>query len=56
MAFNFERRGQIEVVGVVEEDTIIEAALEADVDDVEVKVRHTSRRRQGGREGGGQEA
>lgn len=39
VAFNFERRGRIELPAVVEEDPIIEAALEADVDDVEVQVR-----------------
>lgn len=38
VAFNFERRGRLDVDGVVDEDTILEAALEADVEDVESKV------------------
>jgi transcriptional/translational regulatory protein YebC/TACO1 len=39
VAFNFDRKGLLEVMGKVEEDQVIEAALEADVEDVESKVR-----------------
>ncbi len=38
VAFNFDRKGQIDLAGVVDEDQVLEAALEADVDDVDTKV------------------
>lgn len=38
VAFNFERRGLLELAGVVDEDTVLEAALEADVEDFSTKV------------------
>lgn len=38
VAFNFDKKGMLELVGVIDEDRIIEAALEADVDDVDVSV------------------
>lgn len=38
VAFNFVKKGLVEVVGKLDEDQVLEAALEADVDDVDTKV------------------
>lgn len=38
VSFNFDRKGQVEVGSVVDEESIIELAIESDIDDVDVKV------------------
>lgn len=38
VAFNFDRKGRIDLAGIVEEDAVLEAALEADVEDVDTRV------------------
>jgi len=38
VAFNFDKKGLLEMIGVIEEDRVLEAALEADVADVDILV------------------
>jgi len=38
VSYNFERKGRLDLAGVVDEDSVLEAALEADVEEVDTKV------------------
>lgn len=38
VSYNFERKGRLDLAGVMDEDSVLEAALEADVEEVDTKT------------------